>query len=219
MLKLSSCSGVEFVGVYSKANEEHAIVPMDCDPEYLNDVEEALGVKAYRSTIAGTNLLGALIALNSYGAVVTSLASEAEVELLSRFVCVAKVEDKLNAAGNNILVNDSGAIVNPEVEDETMRLIQETLQVEVVRSGIAGHKTVGSACLATKKGVLCHPETTREEFELIKSVLKVPGAIGTLNYGSAMVGSCMIANSKGGVVGYRSTPIELGRVEDALILY
>lgn len=205
--------------MYSIANEEHAIVPMDCDPEYVKDVAEALGVDVFRSTIAGTNLLGALIALNSYGAVVTSLASQAEVELLSRYVCVATIEDKLNAAGNNILVNDNGAIVNPEVENESMRLIEETLQVEVVRSSIAGRMTVGSSCLATNKGVLCHPETTRAEFDLIKSVMKVPAAIGTLNYGSALVGSCMIANSKGGIVGYRSTPIEIGRVEDALYLY
>jgi translation initiation factor 6 len=219
MLKLSSYNGVEFVGVYSIANEERALVPMDCPPEYLSDIEEALSVKAERSTIACTNLLGALIALNSYGAVVTSMASEEEIESLSKFVCVARVEDKLNAAGNNILVNDNGAIVNPEVEDATLRLIKETLQVEVVRSEIAGHKTVGSSCLVTNKGALCHPDTSRAEFELIKSVFKVSAAIGTLNYGSPMVGSCMVANSKGGLIGYRSTPIELGRVEDALNIY
>jgi translation initiation factor 6 len=74
-------------------------------------------------------------------------------------------------------------------------------------------------CVATNKGVLCHPEITREEFDLVKSVLKVDGAIGTANYGASMVGACLIANSKGAVVGYRSTPIELGRIEDALHLF
>jgi len=218
MLKLSSYNGVEFVGVYSIANEEFGLAPNDAEKTLIDDIEEALGVKVTRSTIAGTNLLGALIAMNSYGAVVTSMASDPEVELLSKHLRVARIEDKLNAAGNNILVNDNGAIVNPEVTEETLKIIEETLQVEVAPMMIAGHKTVGSVCAATNKGVLCHPDTTKSEFDMIKSVMKVPAAIGTLNYGSPMLGASIVANSKGGAVGFRSTPIELGRVEDALNL-
>ncbi|QLH74032.1 MAG: translation initiation factor IF-6 [Methanomassiliicoccales archaeon] len=219
MLKLSSYNGVEFVGVYAKANELLALAPNDAEKFFIDDVEESLGVEVKRSTIAGTNLLGSLIAMNSYGAVVTSMAMDSEVDMLSRKMNVARIEDRLNAAGNNILVNDNGAIVNPDVHEMTLKLIEETLQVEVVPSSIAGHKVVGSVCSATNKGVLCHPDTKRSELELIRSVLKVPSAIGTLNYGSPMVGASIIANSKGGVVGFRSTPIELGRVEDALVLY
>jgi translation initiation factor 6 len=64
--------------------------------------------------------------------------------------------------------------------------------------------------------VLCHPSTTKAELEMLRSLFKVPAAIGTLNYGAPVVGACMIANSKGASIGFRSTPIELGRVEDAL---
>lgn len=219
MLKLSSYNGVEFLGVYCRTNESLAFVPNDSDPSFLSDFEEVLSVKAGRTTIAGTNLIGALVAMNSYGAVFTSLAADFEMEVFSNHMKVARVDDKLNAVGNNILVNDNGAIVNPEVEDATLRLIERTLQVECVRATLAGHKTVGSACIATNKGVLCHPETKRSEFDLIRSVLKVAPAIGTLNYGSPMLGASIVANSKGGIVGFRSTPIELGRVEDALQIY
>ncbi|OPY31983.1 MAG: Translation initiation factor 6 [Methanomassiliicoccales archaeon PtaU1.Bin124] len=219
MLKLSSYNGVEFLGVYCRANEELAFVPNDSEDSFLADFEEALGVKAERTTIAGTNLLGALVVMNSYGAVLTSMASDAETELFSKKLNVAKVFDRLNAVGNNVLANDNGAIVNPEMEDDAMKVIEDALQVECVRASIGGHKTVGSVCIATNKGVLCHPETTKAEFELIRSVLKVSPAIGTLNYGSPMLGASLVANSKGGMVGYRSTPIELGRVEDALSLY
>lgn len=219
MLKLSSYNGVEFLGVYCRANEGLAFVPNDSEDSFLADFEEALGVKVARTTMAGTNLLGALVVMNSYGAVVTSMASDAEVELLSKHLTVARIDDKLNAVGNNVLANDHGAIVNPEIESASLKVIQETLQVECLRASIAGHKTIGSACIATNKGVLCHPETTKAEFEMIRSVLKVPPAIGTLNYGSPMLGASIVANSKGGMVGYRSTPIELGRVEDALSLY
>jgi translation initiation factor 6 len=219
MLKLSSYNGVEFLGVYCRANEELAFVPNDSENSFIADFEEALGVKVARSTIAGTNLLGALVVMNSHGAVVTSMANDFEVELLSKNLQVSRIDDKLNAVGNNVLANDNGAIVNPEMEDASMKVIEKTLQVECVRASIGGHKTVGSVCIATNKGVLCHPETTKAEFEMIRSVMKVAPAIGTLNYGSPMLGASIVANSKGGMVGYRSTPIELGRVEDALVLY
>jgi len=78
--------------------------------------------------------------------------------------------------------------------------------------------TVGSACVATNRGVLCHPKTSEDELEMLASLFGVPAAIGTLNYGVARVGACMIANSKGAAIGSKSTPIELGRVEDALDL-
>jgi translation initiation factor 6 len=219
MLKLATYNGVEFVGVYAIANEEFGMAPHDAEKTFIDDIEEALGVEVTRTTIAGTNLLGALIAMNSYGAVVTSMATDSEVEFLSKHLRVARIEDKLNAAGNNVLVNDNGAIVNPEVREDTLKIIEDTLQVEVAPMTVAGHKTVGSVCVATNKGVLCHPDTKRSEFDIIKSVMKVPAAIGTLNYGSPMVGASIVANSKGGAVGFRSTPIELGRVEDALGLY
>ncbi|MCE5297255.1 MAG: translation initiation factor IF-6 [Euryarchaeota archaeon] len=219
MLKLSTYNGVEFVGVYAIANEKFGLAPHDADKTFIDDIEEALGVTVTRATIAGTNLLGSLIAMNSYGAVVTSMATEQEVEFLSKHLHVARIEDRLNAAGNNILANDNGAIVNPEVNEDALKLIEETLQVEVYPMTVAGHKTVGSVCAATNKGVLCHPDTKRSEFDIIKSVMKVPASIGTLNYGSPMIGASIVANSKGGAVGFRSTPIELGRLEDALSLY
>jgi translation initiation factor 6 len=219
MLKLSSYNGVEFLGVYCRANEEFALVPNDASIDLIEDLKEALVVEVEHSTIAGTNLNGALLAMNSYGAVVTSMATNAEVERLSKHITVVRLDDRLNAAGNNILVNDKGAVVNPEMHPDSFRLIEEVLQVEAVQMSVAGHKTVGSVCVATNKGVLCHPETKRDDVEMLASIFKVPCAIGTLNYGSPMVGAGILANSKGGVVGYRSTPIELGRTEDALALF
>jgi translation initiation factor 6 len=40
-----------------------------------------------------------------------------------------------------------------------------------------------------------------------------------VNHGSKYVGSGVIANSKGALVGDATTPIEMGRLEDGLVLY
>jgi translation initiation factor 6 len=184
----------------------------------IRDISEALQVQVHRGTLSCTNLIGSLVSMNSYGAVVSNMATSAEVEYLSSFIPVYKIQDKVNASGNNLLVNDYGCVANPDLSRSTIRSVEETLQVDVVQASIAEHKTVGSTCAVTNKGVLCHPSATKEELMLLKDALKVPAAIGTLNYGAPLVGACIVANAKGAVVGNKSTPIELGRVEDALDL-
>jgi len=218
MMRLSSYDGNPYIGVYTVANETFALVPLGSAESLLRELTECLEVEVIRSSIAGANVLGSLMAVNSHGAMVSGMAREEELEVIDRQVQVARLDDKLNAAGNNILVNDNAALVNPGLSGRAVRGIEDTLHVEVVRGTIAGVNTVGSACVATNRGVLCHPKTSEDELEMLASLFGVPAAIGTLNYGVARVGACMIANSKGAAIGSKSTPIELGRVEDALDL-
>jgi len=216
MLKLSSYLGNPYVGVYCVANESFALVPFDAPKALVSDISEAMGCEVTTATLANTNILGALTAMNSYGAITTGMATLAEVRPLRKKLPFKRIKDNLNACGNNILVNDNAALVNPDLSASAIKQIKEALQVEVVQGMVAGHKTVGSVCVATNKGVLCHPATSKAELEMLRTLFKVPAAIGTLNYGAPVVGACMIANSKGAAVGFKSTPIELGRVEDAL---
>jgi translation initiation factor 6 len=218
MMKLSSYDGNPYIGVYCVANEALSLVPPDAPKSLQADIEEGMGVKVMTATLASSTILGTLVAMNSYGAITTGMATLAEVRPLRKELPFKRIKDKLNACGNNILVNDNAALVNPDLGRSAVKQIKEALQVEVVQGMVAGYKTVGSVCVATNKGLLCHPSTTKAELEMLRSLFKVPAAIGTLNYGAPMVGACMIANSKGASIGFRSTPIELGRVEDALSL-
>ncbi|MEM0449491.1 MAG: translation initiation factor IF-6 [Methanomassiliicoccales archaeon] len=216
MIRLSHYNGNPYIGVYAAANEFVAFVPKDAPISLMKDIQQALDVETHRVSLAGTNLIGSLLSMNSYGAVVSNMTTSLEMEAISAFLPVFRIEDKVNASGNNILANDFGCVANPDLSKRTIKGIEETLQVPVDQMMIAEHRTVGSVCTATNKGVLCHPSASPDEIALIKDMLKVPVSIGTLNYGAPMVGACMIANSKGAVVGNKSTPIELGRVEDAL---
>jgi translation initiation factor 6 len=216
MMRLSSYNGNPYIGVYCASNEDISFMPVDSPRGLMKDIEEALEVDSVKCTIASTNILGALLALNSYGAVITNMASREETELIGSRLQVYVIEDRLNASGNNILANDNGALVNPDIGKKALKKIEKVLQVDVVQGMVAGHKTVGSVCSATNKGVLCHPAASGQDLEMLRSVMKVPTAIGTLNYGTPLVGACIVANSRGAVVGFKSTPIELGRVEDSL---
>ena len=218
MLKLSSYLGNPYIGVYCVANESLALVPFDAPDSMISDIAEALECEVVKTTLASTNILGALAAMNSNGGIASGMASLTEIRHLREKIPFTRIKDKLNACGNNILVNDHAALVNPELSDSAVKQVEETLQVEVVRGEIAGYKTVGSVCAVTNKGMLCHPATSKDELKTLSELFKVPAAIGTLNYGAPVIGACLVANSKGAAVGFRSTPIELGRTEDALYL-
>ncbi len=218
MLKLSSYLGNPYIGVYCVANESLALVPFDAPDSLVSDITEALGCEVVRTTLASTNILGALVAMNSNGGIATGMASLTEVRSLREKLPFTRIKDRLNACGNNILVNDNAALVNPELSESAIEQIKEILQVEVVKGEVAGYKTVGSVCAVTNKGMLCHPATSKDDLKSLSDLFKVPAAIGTLNYGAPVIGASLVANSKGAAVGFRSTPIELGRTEDALYL-
>jgi translation initiation factor 6 len=219
MMRLSRYGGNPNLGVYSVANENLAIISPDASDEYVKDVEEALGVKTILTTVAGSFVVGSLTAMNSSCAVVSGLSEEAEIEIISSKIPVYLLYTRYNAAGNNVLVNDFGAIINPNIDDTTLKELENALGVKCVRSSIAGMDTVGSACKATNKGAICHPNTTAEEMRLISETLNVEVRKTTLNHGSSLLGPCLIANSKGAVVGDITTPIEMGKLEDALNLF
>ncbi len=218
-MRLSRCGGNPNIGVFASANESLSFVAENSSPEFLRDIEEALGVRTVTLTVSGSYVVGSLVAMNSNGAVVTGLVEEDEFSrMVSQIPCM-KLSEALNAAGNNILVNDKGAIVHPGYSDETVRSLEDFLGVECVRSAIAGCDTVGSVCVATNKGCVCHADASDDDLTLIADVLKVEPLRASVNRGSRMVGAGLVANSNGAVVGDDSTPIELGKIEDGLVLY
>jgi translation initiation factor 6 len=219
MMKLSRYGGNPNIGVFSVANENFAFVAYDTSDEFIEELAEVLNVKAVKTTVAGTFVVGSLVAMNTNGAIVSGLADEDELKIIRELLPVALLEDRFNAAGNNILVNDKGAIVNPDIDKVSLKRISDVLGVECVRGTIAGLNTVGSVCRVTNKGAAVHPEATDEDIQMIKDVLKVDVVRTTLNHGCRFVAPCVVANSKGAIVGDITTPIEMGKLEDALGLY
>ena len=157
------------------------------------------------------------MAINSTGAVVTDFADMRAVKIIKNEgfkLCV--IDDKLNAAGNDILVNDSGCLVHPGMRQTSIDKIKNAFGVPVHRGTIAGLDTVGMAAVVTNKGLLCHPKVTDDEKSILEKVFCVPLMIGTVNHGSPVIGSGLVANTKGALIGNLTTGIEMGRIEEAL---
>jgi len=219
MLRLGDVDGNPYIGVYCSASERLAIVPDSTILKTRNEIARSLDVEVVATNVAGSTVVGSLLAMNSNGAIVTNFVEKAELAKLPRDLNIGMMEEKLNASGNNVLVTDRAALVHPAASNRALKVLEDVLGVEVRRGSVAGVQTVGSACLATSKGVICHPKTSESDLKMVSELFKVPATISTLNYGTPYLGACGIANSKGAYVGARSTPIELGRLEDGLHLY
>jgi translation initiation factor 6 len=216
LLRKFDINGNPYIGVYCHANEEFVIVPPEFSREMISKIEEGLDVEVVQTTIANSSIIGVLVCSNSQGMIVTNFAEDRELMAFKGKFNILYIPDVLNAVGNNILANDKFAMVHPDLEKKTIKEIEDTLAVEVLRGKIAGLKTVGAAGIVTNNGMLCHPHTSKNELDLLKKRFGVNANIGTANYGVPLVGACAIANTKGAIVGSSTTPIELGRIEEAL---
>lgn len=219
MIRKISINGNDFVGVYCRANDKLVVVSKTIPDDVIRLIEETLQVSAYRTLLGSSPLIGSLMVLNSYGAVITDFASEEDVSFLFGDYNVLFVADKINAVGNDIIANDRAAMIHEGFDRKTEKMIEDVLGVEVIRGRIGGIPTVGSAAVLTNRGMLVNPNVHEDEAKELSEIFGVEVYVGTANMGSIYVGSCIVANSKGAIVGESTTPIEIHRIEEALHLY
>ena len=213
--------GSASIGCYALTTEKMAIVPPQLSVGKVKRLEETLKVKAVKTTIGGSVLIGALTSANSKGVVLPHFAEDEEIlKIKSVFpeINIALMETKRTAYGNIVLANDHGALVDTRLSDKDVANVAEALCVEAVRGEIAGLPYVGSLAAATNKGAVAHPMIKEEEQKLLQSVLKVPVDVGTVNCGIPYVGTGLMGNSEGALVGFITTGPELVIIENALDL-
>ncbi len=203
--------------------EDITLLPIFLDKNDVKEVSEVLKTKCLQVNIGGSSLLGSLSVGNKYSLLLPKIIDDEELNIIKNFLKendldlnIKIIKSKNTAIGNLILTNDNGALISPELK-EFKRDIEDALNVEVEVGTIADLPTVGSNAVVTNKGCLTHPLVEDEELEFLKNLFKVEYiGKGTANKGTTSVGACIIANSKGAIVGGDTTGPELLIIEDAL---
>lgn len=214
----TSVAGSPYVGVFAHASTGCLLVRRDIDEETATAIADELGVEAVPTTIGGSGTVGSLAAGNDTGLVVSSQLTERERDTITDATdgVVAELPGRINAAGNVVLANNTGAYVHPGLDEEAVSVVEETLDVPVVHGALGDRQTVGTAAVATNAGVLCHPQAREPELETIEEHLDAYVDLGTVNYGTPLLGSGLLATDQGFVVGEETTGPEIGRIEDTL---
>jgi len=223
--RLFRVDGSSYIGVFASCTESLVLLPPHAPDKFAAEMERALEVKAIKTSIADSSLVGCLAVGNTNGFILSPHTLDSELRRIREFIRGEGLRGKLSrlpagermtAAGNIILANDTVALVHPQVSDKTIEVIAKTLEVKVYKGTIGGLKTVGMAAVATNKGILAHKNATREELEFLEQCFELPVEIGSVNFGVPLIGAALLANTKGYAAGYETTGAELGRIEDAL---
>lgn len=209
-----SFSGDPSIGVFSRVFDDVAVVPPSAPEEFRQSVRDLLEVEIIPTTIQGSEIVGSLLTGNERGFVVSGLATAEETGRLEEYREVFKLTHTMNAAGNIIMTNDTFAAVHPEMPASLSREVGEFLGVKIIPLTLGGVKTVGMAGVATRKGVLVHPRTTRNEISALEDAAGIPVGTGSVNMGTGLVGTGLLVNGRGYVAGLETTGYELGRIED-----
>ncbi|MCC7552102.1 translation initiation factor IF-6 [Candidatus Micrarchaeota archaeon] len=215
----ASVYGNPFIGVYAIANDSICLVAKHMPDELVEKIQNTLGVETKKVSIGGTGLLGIYAVLNSNGIIVPSLISDVELEELKKLnLNVYVSEGKFNAIGNNLSINDKGGIINKNIPKEEADRFSEFLGINLVPIDIKGYEVVGSLCAVTNKGFVVYNDIRETQLKELEEIFKVNGINSTANTGSYFVGLCLVANSKGCVVGDLTTGFELQRIQEGLEL-
>ncbi len=210
--------GSPYIGVYVRASERGAVVPPSAGA-VAREVERLFAVPVVRTTVADTEIVGALIAMNSHGIIAGEDLGEPEEAELERLAPVTRLRSRHNAMGNNLLANDHGVLVHPEFSDDALARVSAGLGVPARRGTIAGLGTVGMAAVATNRGVVLHPKATEHEAQVVHEALGVPVHRSTANFGVPIVGACVAANSRAMLIGRPTTPVELAHLAEGLAVF
>jgi len=208
-------AGSFLLGVFACCTERAILVPPETAPGAMRTLERYLGIEPQKMLVAGSSVVGSLVCGNSSGFVLTPHASDEDLARLSSFGRVARLPGKISAAGNVILANDTAAMVHPGLSDRACESISRTLGVDLRRGTIGGLKTVGMTSVVTNRGVLAHPRMTDAELAELEDLFGLPVDVGTVNFGSPLVGSGVLATCRGYVAGDATTGPELGCLDDA----
>ena len=210
--------GSEYVGAFARSTEDIVIAGTRLSESGERSIKEALGADVARASIDGSDLIGLYSVANSNCILLPEFISRMELERFSKISINVKVlETPLNALGNNILANDKVAIINPEFTDREEAEIGKALDVETVRMSIGGFRTVGANNILTNKGLVANNMAAEEELAKLRGIFKYVSQ-STANTGSLSIGLCAISNSKGLLVGEKTTGFEMARISEGLDL-
>jgi translation initiation factor 6 len=202
--------GSSNIGIYAYANDKFCLIGKGFTEEQKETFQKALDVPIHEITIARSSQVGAYITGNSRIILVPAIITEAEKAQLDKLgIKYAVIETKLTALGNNVFANDHYMFHNTHFEAKAIQDMKDALGVEGDPLELKGYEVVGSVVAMNAKGGLIQNDVPEDIRVYIEEKMQIPFERGTLNFGSRVIGGCVVVNSYGMVVGRASAGIEI----------
>lgn len=148
------------IGVFAKLTNAYCLVGIGGSENFYSVFESELAesIPVVHTSICSCRIIGRLTVANRHGLLVPSNTTDQELQHLRNSlpdsVKIQRVEEPLSALGNVITCNDYVALVHPDLDNETVEILADTLKVEVFRQSIANQALVGTYCSISNRGNL-----------------------------------------------------------------
>lgn len=208
--------GSSNVGAFCRVTDNWILQAPSNEPT-TRGLTELFELQPITTSVGQSTLVGILTAGNQNGLLVPHTTLDEEVESLQDAldIPIIPLKSKLTALGNLILTNDHAALVSTEFSKTNLKVIRDTLGVEVEAKTLAGSDLVGSYCVVTNKGLLAHTDISEEELNWLASFFSVESEIGTINCGVPYVSIGLLATRHAAAAGFETTGPELMRITEA----
>ena len=207
------------IGAYARITNSYALLPFSTSENFFSVFEERLAehIPVFHASVAGTALLGRLTCGNAKGLLCPSTTTDYELQqlrdCLPDAVSIQRVDERFSALGNVISCNDHYALVHPELDQQTVEIIQDVLGVEVFRATIGGEALVGSYSVFTNRGgILGGANVTIEELDELAGQLHIELTAATCISGQTVVGAGVCANDWALFAGWQTTALEIANL-------
>ncbi|MGV8168747.1 MAG: translation initiation factor IF-6 [Candidatus Nanoarchaeia archaeon] len=212
-------NGMVNIGLYAFVNDRYVLLGTEVPDDLDEQIKEVFKVPVHRITLAGTSLIGVFVAGNNNKIMIPGIVFEHEREHLRSLGVHFEVFDtKLTGLGNNILIDDDHALINPDYTEAEAKKIEELMNIKVQRAKFHNVTTIGNlaAINKKKKKALVSNDLDMEELRAIEKTFKVKATPGSVNMGSPYIRAGVLVNSHGFAMGSASGGPELSNADEAL---
>ncbi|EAY04170.1 translation initiation factor eIF-6, putative family protein [Trichomonas vaginalis G3] len=207
------------VGAYATLTDTYCLLPTTTTKSWTETFDvltDFNNTTLVMSNIAGTPIVGRLTVGNKNGLLVPLTTTDSELAQIEQSlpdgVVVERIEEKFSALGNVISCNDHIALIHPELDQETVEIIKDVLQVDVFPTLIANESLVGSYSVFTNRGGIVTPKATVEEIEELSGQLGINIEAATVNRGSGLVNAGILVNNSRLFCGWETTALEIANL-------
>jgi len=209
------------IGLYVFASTKFCLVPKTIRDNDLKQIEDTLGVKAYKVSIAGTELLGVFCSGNSSVLMVPEIAFESEIRDIEKIckengVRLYVLESEKTALGNLVKANDKGIVLSSQFSKSEIDAIESVFALRSISLDVSESLTIGSGLVINNSKGIVHNNMDDKDLESVKNVLGIQAIRGTINFGQAYVSSGLVMNDYGFIVGDLSSGVEIMDVDEFL---
>ncbi len=221
MLIKAHYRGQATIGVYFSTNEDFTLVPTSIPETTKKAIEDTLKTNLVEVSVMNTELVGIFVVSNSQGFILPNLCSEIEIKRIKAEtgLKVMVFPSRYTVLKNLIVANDESVLLSEKISAEESRKITSFLEVEKFEIWRSKDKPfIGPLMVLTNKIGVVSPLLSQKETLRLSEFLGLPLKRSTVNSGAPFPGMGLVANSKGGLIGYSSTGIEVADIETILMV-